>query len=783
MNAEAGFVEPDQRVYASAEPYPTNLVEFLRQTDLAGQGMAVIRVNPVQYVPAEGKLTLYTSISFVIEGVGGYECGDYLPASISENGRKMYEQTLRNMVINPEEVELVVGEVPFSTGVEPGDYDYVIITDDDWVDDFQPLADWKTQKGMAANIVTTYWIYNYGGYSGSNVDKIQDFVIDAHNTWGATYFLLGGDTGHIPYHTKYVGGYNIDNDTYYSDYDGDWTCEVHVGRASVTGSSHIDTFIDKVFTYEQDPPLTDYAEKAGLFGFDLNRSGSGEGEGLMENIDAIIPYTWSVTKVYDSHSGNHYTNVMSAMNAGQNLLGHMDHSNEYFMGTGSNNHGWGVDNGDMDGLYNGDEQGILYTGGCHAGEYTVSACILEHYVRNTNGGGVAAVGNSHYGWYSPYDPDTYSLLYERLFFRSVFDADNEYKLGKCFSDHKNDGPTSNSTYQFVFTTLTLLGDPELPIWTEDPKSLDVSHPSTLPTGPSSFTVHVEEVGGGNVSQAYVCLWKGDEVYLTGNTNTSGDVTFTPSPSTEGTMYVTVTKHNYIPYEGSAEVTGGGAPIVSIELVPDHSPVIVPRGGSFGLTGTVTNTTDQFQQVDIWLMAYVPGIGMYGPLKRYNGVPFNPHQVRSAHLNQRIPNGAPISDQYIYLGYVGDYPSTKIDSSGFRFEVTAKGLAKAGAGDWVLTGSFLEGDLTDLPSEFALLSNYPNPFNAQTVVEYQLPVSSSVKLEVYNILGSKVATLVNGEQEAGYRSVTWDASEVSSGVYFYKLTAGHYSETKRMMLVK
>jgi len=63
------------------------------------------------------------------------------------------------------------------------------------------------------------------------------------------------------------------------------------------------------------------------------------------------------------------------------------------------------------------------------------------------------------------------------------------------------------------------------------------------------------------------------------------------------------------------------------------------------------------------------------------------------------------------------------------------------------------------------------------------VSSSVKLEVYNILGSKVATLVNGEEVAGYKSVTWDASEVSSGVYFYKLTAGHYSETKRMMLVK
>ncbi|MFQ5869209.1 MAG: T9SS type A sorting domain-containing protein, partial [Candidatus Zixiibacteriota bacterium] len=88
----------------------------------------------------------------------------------------------------------------------------------------------------------------------------------------------------------------------------------------------------------------------------------------------------------------------------------------------------------------------------------------------------------------------------------------------------------------------------------------------------------------------------------------------------------------------------------------------------------------------------------------------------------------------------------------------------------------------LPGKF-YLSNYPNPFNATTVINYQLPVDSRVKLEVYNVLGEKVVTLVEEKQEAGYRSVIWDASELSSGLYFYKLTAGDYTETKTMMLVK
>jgi len=231
------------------------------------------------------------------------------------------------------------------------------------------------------------------------------------------------------------------------------------------------------------------------------------------------------------------------------------------------------------------------------------------------------------------------------------------------------------------------------------------------------------------------------------------------------------------------VVGQDVPAVSIDLVPDQSPVVVPRGGSFGFTGTITNSSDVRERVDIWLMAYVPGIGIYGPLRDYSNVPLDPGQSRSAHLNQNVSNYAPISDKYIYYGYVGEYPGVVLDCSYFPFEVTAKGVGRFGAGDWTLTGSFLEGTEADLPTEFTLISNYPNPFNASTVINYQLPVDSHVKLEVYNLLGQNVATLVDESQEAGYKSAPWDASEVSSGLYFYKLTAGDFTETKRMMLVK
>jgi hypothetical protein len=97
----------------------------------------------------------------------------------------------------------------------------------------------------------------------------------------------------------------------------------------------------------------------------------------------------------------------------------------------------------------------------------------------------------------------------------------------------------------------------------------------------------------------------------------------------------------------------------------------------------------------------------------------------------------------------------------------------------------------LPRTFALEQNYPNPFNPTTVITYQLPVASEVKLEVYDVLGRKVMTLTNGRQDAGSYNLTLNANNLSSGVYFYRLQASamngasssNFVQTKKMMLVK
>jgi hypothetical protein len=102
------------------------------------------------------------------------------------------------------------------------------------------------------------------------------------------------------------------------------------------------------------------------------------------------------------------------------------------------------------------------------------------------------------------------------------------------------------------------------------------------------------------------------------------------------------------------------------------------------------------------------------------------------------------------------------------------------------GSYSYSSVVDVdvsPTQFELAQNYPNPFNPSTTINFTIPQSSVVTLKVYNTLGQEVKTLINGNMESGVHSISFDASDLNSGIYFYKLEAGQFSDVRKMTLIK
>jgi len=104
--------------------------------------------------------------------------------------------------------------------------------------------------------------------------------------------------------------------------------------------------------------------------------------------------------------------------------------------------------------------------------------------------------------------------------------------------------------------------------------------------------------------------------------------------------------------------------------------------------------------------------------------------------------------------------------------------------WLTEPSGVTGAVSRvLPLQFILCQNYPNPFNPTTAIKYAVPKDCHVKFTIYNILGQKVATLIDRKQKTGYKTARWDASSFSSGIYFYRLQAGDFVQTRKMVVLK
>ncbi|MCK4409256.1 MAG: hypothetical protein KAW67_04180, partial [Candidatus Eisenbacteria sp.] len=582
-HGEAELPQPSRRTYDPELPYPLEVARLVGEGSLGGYGIATVRVTPLQYVAATGQLILHTNIEIAVATESADEDGTRLLNGTVHG--LVATSTVAQMVENNEEMSRYTGGI--RTATRAGGIDYLVITPSDLADEFQPLADWKTLKGVRSEIVTLEDIAANPLYGGvDEAERIRSCIRTYRDVHGISWVLLGGDTNIVPARNAYDFFYDegIPCDLYYADLDGTWNddgddrwgeieedgidmyADVFVGRAPVGGPAEAATFVEKVLAYEGAPfqVWDDFQLKMLFFGEIMWDSPDPYTDGgvALDIIDVeSIPVRFSpITKLYQRDGNLYVSAALNALNGGYGLVMHEGHSNitKASVGTGD------LTTLDLDNLDNGQRGGLWYSVGCWSAAIDHDT-FGEHWLVNPNGGGVAYVGNSRYGWGCPgYPGQCVSDLYSQEFFASLFTRDLVH-AGVVHADAKHQfvGAAITDDYmRYAMYELNLLGDPEMPVWTDTPAVLTVVHPEVVETSDGVVTMAVEVAADGSpVEGAIVCVASADgSVYEVTATGAGGEGVVTFEPGNASNVTVTVTGKNCIPHGSSVDIEGSGTGI-------------------------------------------------------------------------------------------------------------------------------------------------------------------------------------------------------------------------------
>lgn len=577
-----GFYPPDSLIYSSNNFYPGIFGKYEGESYMGGYRIANFSIFPVQYLPSQKKLRLYTYLEF--ELYTSYSPYQGVPVyRRSKKVERIWEDIIKKMVYNPEDLgskrlNIIIEDFKesgkFSPTELPSIYGssvecLIIVPDTLFLNAIKDFAEFKIKKGCPTVIKTLDWIYeNYQGFDEQN--KIRNFIKDAYSYWGTLFCVLIGDKELIPvrylmtkrdifegprasdaYYVGLDGEWNINGDTLFGEWnERDLTPEVFVGRIVVNNLNELYNFLEKYFAYiKPEIPSGDtlYPHRALLFGStDVNWCVTP----CVEEIKSLLTNHGYLVKDFvdwwpNQQNSDLKDSVINEMNKGA-IIFHTYHGSadritiDHFSGGTTDFTVSDI----LNLLTNTNKYNILYSYGCSAGDWTHQYSLSHIWLTAHQKGGVAWLGSTQVNLYS-------DAKYMKEFVRWLLSSKHPH-LGIIEWASKAQIPAE---YYHIHQ---LSGDPEMEVWTDIPKELIVNYPLQIPVGTQSFQVIVWESGTFEpVESALVCVYKEDEVYVYDYTNENGIVNFQITPETPGNIYITVTKHNYFPSENAGIVTGAG----------------------------------------------------------------------------------------------------------------------------------------------------------------------------------------------------------------------------------
>jgi len=456
--------------------FPESNYTFKGIQRFKGYKILLLQIYPVRYNSQKKEVEIskdiYVEITFKesLKKIG--------EKSLNVRRNRKDEEDVKKIVDNPDDITTyqITKYTPLA------EYKYVVITSENLKNYFTELINSKTSRGISAIIITVEDICDNPGspyYKNGRdrAEQIRNFIIWAYNNWNTQYVLLGGDVDVIPiryFYNPVEGSSNpIPTDMYYSNLDGtfdfdndgvygepndgvgggdiDFLPEVYVGRAPVETPEETNNFVNKVLSYLQNN--TKDLKRTCMIGKQLDDIPTWGGDGKDE-VAKIFPDDWTIAKFYDRDNTFSKSDITSCINNGIHFINIFTHGSHSSCATFSNS--------EIRNLFN-LTYPIVYSQGCYNASLDEPGgdAIGEVFVISSNAG-VAFVGNTRYGWYSPgaveYGP---SQIFDEEFFNVLF-KENFPKLGDAF--YRSKANLSGSLYsytRYVYYELILLGDPEI----------------------------------------------------------------------------------------------------------------------------------------------------------------------------------------------------------------------------------------------------------------------------------------------------------------------------------
>jgi len=587
----------DTLFYRTDTFYPQQLFYEIETGFMAGTRICSFNFSPVRYNPLTQKIKLITKIVFEFEYKADIKsfCSS---SALSETSRKKIQENIKSIINNPSDFtsrsalslknapqQLMANTTETGTGISG--IDYVIITNDSLSSGFQEIADWKKKTGLPSKVVTTEWIYkNFSGADGA--EEIRSFIRYAFEQWGSIWFLIGGDPEIVPVRKVWVGQFDtiqlpptgsfIPTDMYYACLDGNWNADgdvtfgegsynrnndgtsssisttaniddvdrfydVFVGRVPIKTIQELNNYKMKYFNYVKNP--TNNVTNAFLF----SRNSDVFSTSAMDNVKLSFSSNISVDRFYECTGSSTYccgtkSDVLNALN-GVNKKYHIvcgyGHGSVVSFDACESS----ISRDEISNLQNYNNTGmILYNNHCETLTWDHD-CVGRRFMVGSNGG-IAYIGNTNYGWTG--DPSRYN----KPFIYNLYN-DGDSNIGKSFFNAKGSGSITDNTSRWGFFALNIAADPEMQVWTDVPKTLNVTvFPTSIQAGQRTVNVTVSNLQLKDT--ALICVEKGTEVYEIQTVGANNTYTIPVTTETAGTMYITVTAHNYFPVENSVQIT-------------------------------------------------------------------------------------------------------------------------------------------------------------------------------------------------------------------------------------